>query len=91
MNKELANIFNGALCFSTEQWWESYSSFLFFGMEFICDESAYYQGFIEVLDGMQGNSDRIWVFHLPVVLFYFSGKPNLTYIETCQMLLFYGT
>ena len=53
------HIFNIALCFSTEQWWESYSSFLFFGMEFIFDESAYYQGFIEVLDGMQGNSDRI--------------------------------
>jgi hypothetical protein len=51
-------------------------------MEFICDESAYYQVFVEILDGMQGNSDRIWFSNLPVVLLYFSGKLNLiSYID----------
>lgn len=60
-------------------------------MKFIRDESSYYWGFIGVLDGMQGNSDTIWFFNLPVVLFYISGKPNFIYIDICQMLLFYGT
>lgn len=90
MNKKLANVFS-ILLFAFLQSSSGKVIIFFFGMEFIHDESAYYWGFIEILDGMQGNSDRIWFFNWPVVLFYFFGKRNFISIETCQMLLFYGT
>lgn len=60
MNKKLANIFSILLfAFLQSNSGKVIVLFLFFGMEFICDESACYQSFIEVLDEMQGNSDRI--------------------------------